>query len=295
MEPSSECQQGILSWRSIPCVFVSQLRHVPAYMRLIDAAKVDGADLMATLLTHVGWNEPDGILSIHQSMKSAVGRKAFAAVGFPEAGPTGASIPEVLTRAGAWLSDHGHAGVAGEVQSFIDATWPDLAADEAFVTASDDALAESGDVDESEVEALRSQLLEGSFSVPDQFVTSRTRGSAQRVFARQVKRNYGWRCALTGITTREFLVASHIVPWSEDESIRLDPANGICLSTLVDRAFDTGHLVIHDDYTVHVDWDRVASDGYLRAALEPFQGRSLTLPSIAPPNPEFLKRRLADS
>lgn len=164
-----------------------------------------------------------------------------------------------------------------------------------MIPASDDVIAASSDVDESEVEALRSQLLDGNFSVPDQLLTSKTRGSAQRVFAGRVKSNYGWRCALTGITTRDFLVASHIVPWSEDESIRLDPSNGICLSTLVDRAFDTGHLVIQADYTVHVDLDRVSTDEYLRAALEPFDGQSLTIPLTAPPNPEFLKRRLGGS
>lgn len=267
---------------------------MPAYSALIDAATGDGADLIATLLTHVGWNEADALLSIYPST-SAVGREAFAAVGFSEPGATGATISEVLTRAANWSSDHGYTRVSQRVHSFIDSTWPDPAAEEALIPASDDVIAESSNVDESEVEALRSQLLDGNFSVPDRLLTSKTRGSAQRVFAGRVKSNYSWRCALTGITTRDFLVASHIVPWSEDESIRLDPANGICLSTLVDRAFDTGHLVIQADYTVHVDFDRVSSDDCLRAALEPFDGQVLTTPPTAPPNPEFLKRRLDGS
>lgn len=261
---------------------------MPAYLELIDAAQADGADTMKTLLTHVGWNEPDGRLSIYQSTNPP-GRAAFAAIGFPDTGRTGVSIHEVLKRAVRWSTDHGYPRVASRVQGFINSTWSDP------VPASDDVLAESGGVDESEVEMLRSRLDEGDFAVSDQHVTAKTRGSAQRVFADRVKSNYGWQCALTGIATPDFLVASHIVPWSVDESIRLDPANGICLSTFVDRAFDTGFLVIHDDCTARVDWERVGLDASLRSVLEPLDGQMLTPPTASLPNPQFLRRRLGDS
>lgn len=267
---------------------MSQLRQVPAFLELIDTAKADGADTMATLLTHVGWNEPDGLLSIHRST-SAVGRDAFAAIGFPDIGRTDTSIRDVLRRAVRWSFEHGYARVSSHVQGFIYSTWSDP------VPPSDDVLAESGDVDESEVETLGSQLQDGNFAIPDQHVTAKTRGSAQRVFADRVKKNYGWQCALTGIATPDFLVASHIVPWSEDESIRLDPANGICLSTFVDRAFVTGFLLIHDDCTSRVDWEHVGPDVSLRSVLGPFDGQRLTLPASSPPNPQFLRRRLSGS
>lgn len=159
--------------------------------------------------------------------------------------------------------------------------------------ASDDALAESLQADDAEVEALRYQVLSGSYAVSDEYVTAKTRGSSQQLFASMVKSNYGWRCALTGIATREFLVASHIVPWSEDESIRLDPANGVCLSTFVDRAFDTGYLAIHEDCRVQINWARVGADEALSEVLAPYDGQKLALPAIAPPNPEFLRRRLS--
>ena len=159
----------------------------------------------------------------------------------------------------------------------------------------DDLVAESSATDEDEVDAFSAQADAGSYAVADHEATVKTRGSAQRVFADRVKSNYGWRCALTGITTREFLVASHIVPWSVDESIRLDPANGICLSTFVDRAFDIGYIRIHEDYTVHIDWELVGADEALKEALAPFDGRSLTLPSTSPPNPDLLRRRLDSS
>lgn len=93
---------------------------------------------------------------------------------------------------------------------------------------------------------------------------AKTRGSAQRAFAKAVKTNYGFRCAVSGIKSRDFLIAAHIVPWSEDQTIRLDPSNGIGLSLLVDRAFEKGYLRIEDDHTIRIDLDRVGDDHALR-------------------------------
>ncbi|WP_264875143.1 HNH endonuclease [Vibrio agarivorans] len=46
-------------------------------------------------------------------------------------------------------------------------------------------------------------------------------------------------CALTGIDTKELLIASHIKPWSESNSEeRLDGANGILLASHIDKLFD---------------------------------------------------------
>jgi putative restriction endonuclease len=69
----------------------------------------------------------------------------------------------------------------------------------------------------------------------------------QRVFRQIVLANYEGKCALTGIDLSELLVASHIVPWSESEKERLNPENGICLSSLYDRAFDQGLISFTND------------------------------------------------
>jgi len=159
--------------------------------------------------------------------------------------------------------------------------------------SSGDVEAESADVDVAEVARCREAIRDNQYGVTDQFATSKTRGSAQRAFAEAVKQNYGHRCAVTGIRTRAFLVASHIVPWAEDESIRLDPSNGICLSTLVDRAFDTGFLSIGADLCVVVDRKRVALDPALEALLVPLDGKRIEAPRAAPPRAEYLARRNA--
>jgi hypothetical protein len=144
---------------------------------------------------------------------------------------------------------------------------------------------------EDEVSEFELQLASGNYEVPDSFGTKKTRGSAQRAFAAEVKKNYGWRCALTGIQTRSFLIASHIVPWSVDEKIRLDPSNGICLSVLVDRAFENGILVVEDDLTVTVNSEEVQGDIELMKQLGAYDGMKLHPPKAHPPNVEFLRRR----
>lgn len=154
-----------------------------------------------------------------------------------------------------------------------------------------DAWAEGLEGSEEEVKEFEDAIEAGNYVVPDSEGWVKTRGSAQRAFAKKVKDNYGWRCALTGICSREFLIASHIVPWSEDQSIRLDPENGICLSVMVDKAFEHGFVVIEDDYTVHIVPQALTSDPDLEAQLAPYDGASLKMPSKHRPNPDYLRRR----
>ena len=156
-----------------------------------------------------------------------------------------------------------------------------------------DAAAEKLLTDPNEIEEFRQQIAKGSYAVADATATLKTRGSAQRAFADAVKTNYGYCCAIAGITTKDFLVASHIVPWSTDQDIRLDPSNGICLSLLVDRAFEKGYLTIDDDLTIRIDDGRIGKDDELRKLLQPFHGKSLSTPAKQPPRAEYLQRRRA--
>ena len=62
----------------------------------------------------------------------------------------------------------------------------------------------------------------------------------QSVFRQIVLANYDFKCALSGIDIPELLVASHVIPWSDNEEERMNPKNCICLSSLYDKAFDQG-------------------------------------------------------
>jgi putative restriction endonuclease len=81
-----------------------------------------------------------------------------------------------------------------------------------------------------------------------------TRLAKQRVhqafFRDAVLSSYESTCCITGLAVPECLIASHIVPWSEDEKSRTDPANGLCLSATFDRLFDAGLMTITSDLTI---------------------------------------------
>ncbi|MEX1027812.1 MAG: HNH endonuclease [Candidatus Paceibacterota bacterium] len=68
----------------------------------------------------------------------------------------------------------------------------------------------------------------------------------QGQFRDDVIRRWGKCCAVTGATTRCAIRASHIKPWGDFPSIRLDPDNGIPLLATLDALFDKG-LISFDD------------------------------------------------
>ena len=66
----------------------------------------------------------------------------------------------------------------------------------------------------------------------------------QSIFRKMVLENYQSKCCFSGVTTPSLLVASHIIPWAKDDENRLNPKNGLCLSSIHDRAFDQGFWTI---------------------------------------------------
>lgn len=190
-----------------------------------------------------------------------------------------------------WLeSEELPAELAGSVEKILEAVRARFP-----LTSVGDEIAEALEVSSEEVEAFREKIENKSYEVVDTYVTAKTRGSAQRAFAEAVKRNYESRCAITGIGTKDFLIAAHIVPWSHDQSIRLDPSNGICLSLLMDRAFENGYILIDDDLTVRVNWGKVGGDSALSGQLKAYDQTKLCAPKAEPPKPEYLQRRRGQS
>lgn len=74
----------------------------------------------------------------------------------------------------------------------------------------------------------------------------------QGVFRDKVMSYWSAACPLTGIGEPDLLRASHIIPWNrcEKEVDRLDPNNGLLLSSLWDAAFDRGLVSFSDDGAV---------------------------------------------
>jgi len=113
----------------------------------------------------------------------------------------------------------------------------------------------------------------------------------QDFFRRSVLSSYGERCCISGVSDKHFLVASHIVPWNEDATIRLHPGNGLCLSTIHDRAFDKHLFSLTDDHRVILS-ERLknAKDDFLRQVFWPTEGRQIALPEKFVPETSFIAR-----
>ena len=69
----------------------------------------------------------------------------------------------------------------------------------------------------------------------------------QGAFRKALDKRWNNSCAVTGITTRQLLRASHIRPWKESNNVeRLDPNNGLLLSANIDVLFDKGLVTFLD-------------------------------------------------
>ena len=117
------------------------------------------------------------------------------------------------------------------------------------------------------------------------------RRKGQDYFRRMILANYGGHCALTGIDLPQLLLASHIIPWSDNKIERLNPCNGICLSAFYDRAFDQGLIGFDSNYRTILSTYIKENDGkdYYERYFKPISGRQLTMPSMYKPDAKFLE------
>jgi len=113
----------------------------------------------------------------------------------------------------------------------------------------------------------------------------------QQFFRQSILNAYGVRCCISGINVPRLLVASHIKPWSSFPNERLDPSNGLCLSSLHDAAFDSGLITL--DEKLNVVLSNRLRNFFPQPALEqsfvPFEGQQIHLPDkLGEPSRDFL-------
>jgi len=116
----------------------------------------------------------------------------------------------------------------------------------------------------------------------------------QNVFRQIVLANYSGKCAITGIDIPDLLVASHIIPWAKQEEERLNPENGIALSTLYDRAYDKGYIGITEKYEILLSsgLKKKHNEEYHAKYFEPLVGTKIMLPKKYYPKKDFLQFHL---
>jgi putative restriction endonuclease len=112
----------------------------------------------------------------------------------------------------------------------------------------------------------------------------------QARFRKAVLAGYSSTCCISGLRHERLVIASHIVPWSEDTENRLNPQNGLCLSALHDRAYDQGLITVTPDYIVRVSPSlrKQTNDTFMVDALLRFDGKSIRLPERFRPHVDFL-------
>lgn len=112
----------------------------------------------------------------------------------------------------------------------------------------------------------------------------------QAFFRSMILTGYGNACCVCALPIARLLVASHIVPWSVDRQLRMNPRNGICLCVLHDKAFDRGLLSIACDYQIQIRGDvrEFESNQAVSQGLLAFEGSTIRLPDRWYPDPQFL-------
>lgn len=113
----------------------------------------------------------------------------------------------------------------------------------------------------------------------------------QAFFRSAILSSYDTACCITGLKIPDMLIASHIIPWSDNSVERLNPHNGLCLNSLHDRAFDKGYIGLSNDYKIQISSylrdfanESVITDYFLK-----YDKIKINLPDRFLPKQEFLE------
>ena len=98
---------------------------------------------------------------------------------------------------------------------------------------------------------------------------------------------YDRRCCVTGLSIPTLLIASHIVPWTRDETNRVNPKNGLLLSVLHDRAFDRGLITVDEGLNLRVS-RAIPDDPFFSYAVSRYDGKPIRCPDKFPPDQKLL-------
>lgn len=108
----------------------------------------------------------------------------------------------------------------------------------------------------------------------------------QSFFKTAVMSNFDGQCCLTGISTRELLTASYIIPWKSDIKNRLNPRNGLCLNALHAAAFCNGFITLDDNLQVLISSKLPRNHSH--ALILDFEGAKMEMPRKYMISKEFL-------
>ena len=179
------------------------------------------------------------------------------------------------------ITSTGRLGLTG-ASSMDKALWQEMQQDwaafaNAMAQSEQEFTAEEGLIESNTCEKSTSKLAEVTVRIGQQF------------FRNAVLSAFNQRCCISGLANPKLLVASHIVPWSQDDANRLNPHNGLALSALHDKAFDLGLITVDEDYRVRVSNKATdTKDQFFMSAIASFHGKPIALPEKFFPSTQFL-------
>ena len=115
----------------------------------------------------------------------------------------------------------------------------------------------------------------------------------QDFFRKAVLTAYNHCCCVSGICHDALLIASHIKPWkvSDQKTERTNPRNGLCLSPLYDKTFDSGLMTVDEQMRIVFSSEikQCASPDVVRHFFYQYEGNKLRLPNRFIPDLTFLE------
>lgn len=113
----------------------------------------------------------------------------------------------------------------------------------------------------------------------------------QNFFRSMILANYRNACSVCSIPETRLLIAAHIIPWSVDASLRMNPTNGICMCVLHEKAFDAGLIAVNDDYMLLLSLTikSLSSSPAIQRGFIVYDGYKLNSPDKFQPEKKFVK------
>lgn len=113
----------------------------------------------------------------------------------------------------------------------------------------------------------------------------------QNFFREMILASYRSRCAICSLPETNLLVASHIVPWSINASLRINPQNGICMCSLHDKAFDRGLIAINNNFKLLISKriKNLSEEIAVQRGFLPYENAEINLPDKFLPDKHFIE------
>jgi putative restriction endonuclease len=116
-----------------------------------------------------------------------------------------------------------------------------------------------------------------------QIAKIRTRLGQAR-FSFEIKRLYGNKCCFPGCAVSDvrFLTGAHIARWADNELLRGQMGNGLCLCVLHDKAFELGLFTLDEHYRVFVNPKEKQSGSRIFDEILGQHGEQIRLSAVKP-------------